>query len=471
MKKILYLTTLIFFFSACSDNLSDLNKNPKGAEELPAGVLIANATVELFDLMTDPNNKSNNFRLFSQQWTYSSYPLTFSTFPLQDEPWNKLYTTVLKDLHEARQFIDVDLLLGEDEKLAQHAIISTMEVLAYSILADMFGDVPYNAIQGEDHTPVYTDDEEIYDKLINKLNLAINHLQGNSKLNSFDLIYNGNTDAWRKFANALKLRLAIRIAEVDNSKAKKIAEEAVADGVFGSNADNFQLVYQNSPPHTNPLWVALVQSGRSDFIVCSTIADYMNNLNDPRRSYYFSDLDADGNVLGANHIPASYTYFSHAGSKQNDPTFPGVLLDYSEVCFLLADAGERGFNVGASPADFYHEGITSSILAWGGSISEANTYATRADVAYATASGTWKEKIALQKWLALYNRGFEAWTTYRFYDFPVFEEGSGFPNFLPNRFPYPSTEYILNEENVRASGNTIEGNALNTEGKVFWDVN
>jgi hypothetical protein len=465
---------MVFVLGACTDNISDLNIDTKNPEEVPSGALFANATVSLFDFMTAQSVNYNNFRLYSQQWaqtTYadeSNYELVERSVP--GSMWNSMYATVLRDLKEAKPLIEVDQFLSQAEKDNQYAIISIIETYVYGVLVDCFADIPFTQALGDEITPAYDDDEAIYATIISNLNKAINDLSGSTGLGSSDLVYGGDADSWKKFGNSLKLKLAFRIADKDNAKAQSMAEEAVASGVFTSSADNFAITYDGATPNTNPLWVALVQSGRSDYIAANTIADYMNNLNDPRRAYYFKDLDADGNVLGGTYGDNnSYPANSKPGILQETPTLPGTIMNYAEVEFLLADAVERGYSVGGTANEHYDAGITASITAWGGSADDATDYIAQADVNYSSAPGNWKEKIALQKWIALYDMGFEAWASYNVYDAPVLNIAFQAQVPTPKRYTYPVSEFSLNGENVEAAAAAIGGDAISTP--VFWDVN
>lgn len=252
---------------------------------------------------------------------------------------------------------------------------------------DIFGNIPYYEAMGDDVTPAYDDDAAIYADLVIRLNNAIVSLGGDSKMGAADLVYGGDVALWKKFANSLKLRFAIRLA--DQSMA-----EAAAAGAFTSNADNFALVYQSSTPNTNPLWEDLVQSGRSDFIAASTIVDPMNAMNDPRVDLYFKDpVDGaiKGGVYGDNN---NYNAFSHPGINQIDPTWPGILLSNWEVEFLKADAASRGWDVGGGTAEaHYNAGITASILYWGATQAQADAYLLEPGVAWATQLGLINRKL------------------------------------------------------------------------------
>ena len=147
------------------------------------------------------------------------------------------------------------------------------------------------------------------------------------------------------------------------------------------------------------------------------------------------------------------------------------MLDYTELAFYLAEAAERGFSVGGSAATWYENGIRSSMEYWGVAAADIDTYMARADVAYATAAGNWKQKIGTQAWLAFYVRGLEGWTSYRRLDFPVLnlppapdESAEGA---VPRRHTYPVNEQTLNGENYSAAASKIGGDKLST--KIFWD--
>lgn len=473
MKKILILgMALIFSVTGCGD-LTEMNEDRKNPQEVPAGTLIANATKSLFDFMTQPSVNINNFRLWSQQWAQTTYA-DESNYILVERningnTWSILYQGIIRDLTDAKIFIEANANLTAEQKANQLAIADILQVFSYHVLVDIFGDVPYSEAIGESVNPSYDEGSAVYADLFNRLDANIAALGGATGLGDFDLVYGGDADSWKKFANSLKLRMAIRIADVNSSLSKDKAEEAVASGVFTSNDDNFELGYESATPNTNPLWVALVQSGRSDYVIASTFADPMNDLNDPRRDDYFADpVDGEyiGGVYGANN---GYPLFSHPGDNQRDPTWPGLIMSYWEVEFLLADAIERGYSVGGTAMGHYNDAIEASILYWDGTAGDVTAYLAQPEVNYLTAPGTAFQKIALQKWLSLYDQGFEAWSSYRFYDYPVLPIAETALIPTPKRYTYPVSEYSLNESSVMDAGSRIGGDALDSP--VFWDEN
>lgn len=481
MKKLIFLLLVLTIGFSCSDELTDLNIDTQNPTEVPAKALVANAQVGLMDFIVDQNVNRNNFRLWSQMWAQTTYP-DESNYQLVERNVNgfayaRLYSTVLTDLNAAKLSTPSIPGITEAEIAANSAVITVMEVFTYSLLVDIFGDVPYSqALDIDNPTPGYDDDKEVYYDLIEKLDSAIPNLTGNT-LDLGDAIYGGDLSAWSKMANSLKLRMAIRIADSDNAKAEDMVTEAIAGGVFTSSADDFKIGYLSSTPHTHPLWVTLIQSGRSDYVASNTLGDYMNALEDPRRPFYFKDLGANDTVVGGIYGDANaYTPNSKPGTLQESQTWTGTALSYVEVEFLLADAAERNY-ISSSAQSHYNAGVTTSIVNWGSAggasassmAAAAATYLMRPDVDYGTAPGNWKQKIAMQKWLALYDQGFEAWTTYRLYDHPVMNVAVGAGTTPPFRYTYPFSEYTLNEASVKAAGSAIGGDDLFS--KVFWDVN
>jgi hypothetical protein len=152
-----------------------------------------------------------------------------------------------------------------------------------------------------------------------------------------------------------------------------------------------------------------------------------------------------------------------------DPTFEGLIMDASEVEFLLAEAVERGIAVGGSAQQHYNNAITASMSYWGVSSGNISAYLAQTSVDYTTATGNWKQKIGEQAYLALYNRGFESWTSFRRLDFPaLIAPVDAAVSVVPTRLTYPANEETLNSTNNAAAAAAIGGNTLTT--KLFWDV-
>ncbi len=256
------------------------------------------------------------------------------------------------------------------------------------------------------------------------------------------------------------------IADVDPATAK-IAVEAAAKGAITSPDDDAMFGYLAAPPNTNPVWVDLVQSGRKDYVASNTMLNALVALNDPRVGVYYT-TDAKGGYSGGTYGASNnYATFSKIGSPLLSAELPHSLLDCEEVEFFLAEAVERGFNVGGTAAEHYNKAIKASFAKWGLSDADYATYIAQPKVAYATATGDWKQKIGTQKWLAFYNRGFEAWTEWRRLDYPVLKPGANALTGIPVRYTYPVTEQNLNKANFTAASSAIGGDKIST--KLFWD--
>lgn len=511
MKKILILITAIVIAS-CSNDLESLNQNIKDPALVPGESLFTGAQKNLVDQMVDLNVNNNNTKLWSQylqETTYtdeSNYDQTTRTIP--GTHFSVLYKDVLKDLDEAKKIITATTSTTDNtyeaNKPNKMVIIEILNIYTYSILVETFGDVPYSeALDLNNVTPKYDDGLTVYKDLIARLTLAINDLDvSKGSFGTADRIYNGDVAQWKKFAASLKLRMGILLSDVDENAAKKAVEEAVASGVFASNSDNANYKYLAAAPNTNPVYDNLVLSGRKDFVAATTIIDIMQprqyisdedgvhtsvvpgsvTRTDPRMKFYFaSNVDADETVPQVVYWglevgkDGSFSTHTQVSDLLLEPTLPGNILDYAEVQFLLAEGAARTFNVGDTAENLYKKGIIASIEDWGGTTTEANAYYALPAINYATAlaasSATtpWKEVIGTQKWIALFNRGFEAWTSIRLLDYPLMQEAYDPLSGYPTRYTYPIVEQTLNGANWSSASSAIGGDEPET--KLFWDKN
>lgn len=481
MKKIFLTLFITCMFLACDERMEELNRPTKEPVEVPAATVFANGVKELAYMVTNSNTNINVFRLYAQYWAQTTYPdesqYNMVTRRNPDNFWRGAYRDALKDLDVA-QDITMDTWeaegLTEAERDNRIAAIDICKVFGFSALVDAFGPIPYSeALNEEILQPKYDDDEEVYNNLIALLDQAIGMIDVSA--DGFpagqDLLYGGDMEGWLKFANSLKLRMAVTISDVNAGKAGNMVAEAIAGGVFEDNSDNAFITYLDAFPNTHPVHEDLVQSGRDDFVVANTLVDKLNALNDPRIEVFAQPKDDgtyQGGVYGTNN---TFALLSHVGEPFYQPDLEGILMDYAEVEFLLAEADERGFNVPGTAAEHYEAGITASMEYWGIDPADIDDYLAQPEVAYATAAGDWKQKIGTQHWIALYNRGFEGWTVWRRLDFTGFNT----PPLLsyediPERFIYPIEEATLNKSNLE-EGVQMLGGPDDANTQVFWDVN
>lgn len=473
MKKYLFIISSCMFLAACTKNISDLNHETKKAANVPAATLFANATKNLTDYLASTSVNINVFRLFTGQWattTYQDEPnFDITTRNIPQTWWTWMYRDVLIDFKESKRLIPTTPGITDDVKKNRTAMVDVMEVMTWSILVNTFGDIPYSeALDYNKLFPKYDDAKTIYDDLITRLNADIAALTTTEK--GFDaaddILYAGSVSAWVKFANTLKMRLGMMIADVDAAKAKTMVEQA-SPNAFASSADNAIFKYLSGTPNTNPVWVDLIQSNRQDFIAANTLVDKLKTLNDPRLPFYFRVNDAGQYVGGLEGANNTFTLFSKPSDKVAAPNFPHIVLDYVEAEFDRAEAIERGFSVAGTAEQHYNNAIRASILYWGGTSAQADAYLLQPSVAYTTAPGNYKQKIGTQKWIALYNRGYELWTEVRRLDYPVLPLPVAPKSGFPVRFLYPTNEQTLNGDSYTAAAAKIGGDKV--ESKIFWD--
>jgi len=470
-KNIIILVIISALVTSCTNDFSSWNKDAKNPTSVPASTLFSNAERNLARTMKMQNVNVNVFNFFAQYWTATTYPDEAQyNLTVRDVPggfWNRMYRDVLIDLKESKEILESQkantataLLPALNNKIA---VVSMLEIYSYHILVDVFGDIPYSeALDINNPSPKYDDDMLIYDDLFNKLDTAISLFDTSAEsFGNADFIYGGDISKWKMFANSLKLRMALRVKDSD-----KISE-AVTSGVFTSNSDNAAFEFTASDPYSNPLWENLIRSGRKDLVVADTFVDLITPLNDPRATAYMDSNISPftGGVYGANNTYGNYT---HLGSIFHTPDFEGVLLDFSEVEFLLAEAAARNLGGVTNPTSHYNDAITASINYWNPS-ADASTYIAQTTVAYDAAN--WEKSIGTQKWIALYSRGFEGWSSWRVFGFPVLTapttavaEANGM---VPNRYTYPADESQRNGGSYSAASTAIGGDNLTS--KVFWD--
>ncbi len=485
MKNI-FLITLVISLLSCSQNIDELNTNVKNPETVPGEALFTSAQKELMDQITSTSVNRNVFRLFTQYWTETvytdetNYEIVNRNIP--QTTWRILYRDVLKNLDQATIELNKIPTATPTELAVKNNKIQITEIVkifAFSVLVETFGDIPYSeALNTQIKLPKYDDGLMIYKDLIARLNTAIENLDTtNASFGNGDNIYQGDTSKWLMLANSLKLRMGITLSDIPSeSTLAKTTIEAAALNVFKSPEDSALFTYLGAPPNTNPLFTDLVASERTDFVPANTFVDVVNELEDPRRAFFFDDNIKDpdtdaviykGGTYGSSN---SFPNFTHFNSIILNPEYKGILMNYTEVQFLLAEAAAKGMLGSTSDAEgYYNEAITASILDWGGTQDDASAYLSKPEVSYATAGTTWQEKIGTQAWIGLYNRGYEAWSTWRRLDYPILIAPETAISVIPVRLTYPVNEQTLNTNSYKAGASAIGGDMVGT--KLFWDQN
>ena len=453
MKKVVLTIISAFTILVSCEVDESLNIDTKSPSSVPSAGLFTEAMRQFFDQQQSASVNFNPLRMYAQYWAQTTYPeesqYTQVTRNMGRNIWREMYKDVLQDLKGSKELIIENAEANADNKVA---CITILEVAAYAHLVEIFGDVPYTeALDSGNPSPKYDDAETVYLDLFTKLDAALASINTSAPgfIASQDPIYGSDMSQWKMAGNALKLRMAMRIAGSNPSVSQQMAV-AAASGTFTDNADNFSITYQSSSPNTNPLWRTLVESGRDDFIAANTL-----ELHEGAYS---------GGIYGSANASSG---FSALSDLIKTPDLPGAFITAAEVHFLMAEAAARGYAVSGTAEAHYNMAIAASFEEWGVEADLA-AYMANPDVAWATAPGTDMQKIAMQKWIAMFNNGMEGWTTIRLFDYPplnAIETGEA----MPVRFLYPQDEPQLNGASYAAGAAAIGGDLKST--KLFFDVN
>lgn len=495
MKRLLYILSIIsfaFITNSCESDITSLNEDPKHPTVVPSGLLVASAEEALISQMLTSNVNLNISRFFTQQWAQTTYidesNYDMVTRPIPRNHYNTMMASssainysagVLSALRDAKQFLQGENLSAVKTN-NNMAIIELINVYTWANLVDTYGDIPYfgalKAVPGNTGASEipYDDAKTIYLDLFKRIDAAIAMINSTETGYSDDLFYKGDMSKWRKMANSLKFRLAVTLSDVDPTLAKNYAESAYNAGLFTAKDDSFGLSAFPSGLFANPVYQDVIQSGRNDFIPSDVLVDYMNSTSDPRREKWFTKVNGDyvGGVYGSSN---SYIAYSHITStKPGDAgedgytliseNSQGYLLDYTEIMFLRAEAAARGFNVGGTAATLYAQAVTASMAEYG----IGSTAAAAFILANPYDAVNWKQSIGSQAWIAMFNKGFQAWNFARRLDYPVFQNpADSTVDGVPVRMKYSDQEYLLNKNNVTAAAAKIGGDQVTT--KIFWD--
>lgn len=385
----------------------------------------------------------------------------------------------------------------------QYAWAQILRVFAMQRLTDKYGPIPYSQVSGGSITVAYDSQEDVYKHMFEDLDAAIDVLKkfiesnpGSKPMAKYDLVYQGDYTKWVKFANSLKLRMAMRIVYADAELAKKKAEEAVNDdlGVFESVEDNANLVVKGNPIYV--MW-----SPYKDTRVCADLTSYMNGYNDPRREKYFQKSDFAGfDYVGLRtgiNIKNKDWALDYSAPNIWDTDLLLPWMNAAEIYFLRAEGALRGWNMSGAAADLYNEGIRNSFKQWGtagvedyivndvsvpedyNDPNKQNSNARMSDITIKWLDNAPFERnleqIITQKWIAMWPIGQEAWSEYR---------RTGYPKFMPvvvnnggeailktelaRRIPYAITEFDNNQENYLNAVQLLGGPDSYTT-KLWWD--
>ncbi|SDQ19215.1 SusD/RagB family nutrient-binding outer membrane lipoprotein [Flagellimonas zhangzhouensis] len=483
MKKIFIIATVLATALWSCDKFDVSNDNPDVALNISQNPELLLTNLQRRSIREAVGGSWSEGNLMGQ---YGAR-IVFTSFDLfdwgdQSGAWNNYYYTI-RDAKELEKQANAN---GLNSYIAVSKIMQTW---AYSILTDMWGDVPYsevNQASEENYTPMYDTQEAIYTSMLAELAEA-NTILGGSDLTQIkgDLLFDGDLAMWRKFANSLRLRLALRLSEVAPSTASSVISaiygSPAQNPVMDSNDDNATLTFLAANPDAHPVTEESVYrvGSYNEYRISEHFVNLLDGLNDPRLEF-FADPTANSVEQGTPEIVGmlngvvdgpAYTYQGGDAflSKFNIDYFyyqsntnQARLMLFSEVQFILAEAAQRGWITGDAQS-FYEEGITANFGYWG--VDMPADYLTSAGVAFDNSL----ETIMTQKYINLFYTDYQGFIEYKRTGFPatIAPGPDAFYDVYPSRFEYPSNEESLNNTNYTEAATRIGGDQITT--KVWWE--
>jgi hypothetical protein len=508
--KYIALATAFLVASSCTKDFEEINTNPNLpiAEEASPKLLLTNAIESLADRIHSIGLGHEIGSGWVQHMAKVQYTDEDRYIPRVTDinnSWNGIYATSAMD---ARTIIKLAEKEGNNNFKGVGMVI---EAYGVSVLADLFGDVPYEeAFKGDPAdggilSPKYDSQEAVYRKLISNLKEANTLLDPDGEEIAGDILFDNDIEMWKKFANSLRLRLLLRMADRDETFVTAEMTEMIDDDPdtypilewSGDFPENAALAYLGSAPNNHP--INENRKTRDDHRVSKNIVDMLVANNDPRLTVYASLASGPKEYVG---LPNGLTSAAAAAYNDNglantskigtyftQGTTPGMFLSYAEQQFTLAEAAERGFITGAGAESYYTDGVWASFYQYHDALQDLfDASATSGQLVLPTTvdeaaedqlagAAAWDpanalELIATQKYIALFDQGLQAWFEWRRTDFPVLTPAvSGVNNGeIPVRLTYPLDEETRNPSNLSAAkGN--QGGTITLGTEVWWDVN
>jgi len=453
--QILSVLAALLASTACGD-LTSINDNPNGPTDVQPPSMLSNAIQTVVDRVDGPNNNLDirGGGLWVQYYAEIQYrdEDKYIVRPGVDGEWG-MYSGPLEDF---QRMINKGVAAGVPN---WEAVGRIMKSYVFSVMTDAMGDIPYSEAFQERAllTPKYDTQQAIYTALFADLAKASQQIDpAGIGFGSGDIMYGGDMTTWRKFANSLRLRLAMHLTNVAPATAQSEALAAVTAGVFASNDESAQLMYLASAPNQNPVYTNVHVDKRDDYGMSKTLVDSMLSWNDPRLPIYAQPNDTTGAYQGLPNglndgAGPQLKFISRFGTFWREtPAAPLALLTYSEVLFLEAEAAERGWITG-NATQLYADAIRASMEQYGIATTAIDAYLAQPRVVYATGAAGLTQ-IAYQKWVSLFLQGMEGWTEVRRTGVPALVPG---PNAvltkIPERLPYSDNEAVLNKANLDAA--------------------
>ena len=476
LARALLCVVAVWTIESCTDGLTDINVNPNAPTDVPVSFLLPQSIQAGVRQVFGVGEMLQHSGIWSQHFVQIQYadeergqvrPGRMESF------WATYYAGPLMDI---QRVVDKALASGAPNIEGVGRIWRSW---LFHHVTDLWGDVPYSeALANESNTtPAYDSQSDVYSGLFSDLTTGANLITSSGlDFGTGDILYGNDFEKWRRFGNSLRMRLAMRLSNVDPETARSEFVAAYNAGGFQSNEDNAMLQYPGFP-WENPLFQDFL--GRDDNGISRTMVDLLSVLDDPRLEFYAEPAASDGAYRGrengaGNLSFTAFSSYSRIGNfwRRDGAATPSPVMTYAEVLFLQAEATERGWITGNAGA-LYLEGIQANMDLYdkydvGPSDTEVSTYLGQSVIAYA-GGGTGLVQINRQKWIALWMNAAEAWANWRRTDVPTLAAGPDLRvNRIPIRFSYPDSEQSLNLDNMNAAVSR-QGGGLDLITPVWWD--
>jgi hypothetical protein len=501
MKKILILLAIAVTFGSCDKGFDELNVNPTKPTQL------------------DPSTKLTYIQLYTAGSGYASYlfwnviHLMQNVQHLNETNYGTIFLYQTNNTHwlfeqqfstTVKNIIDLEAQLETSEAptaAVDLAIARVQKVLIFSRITDVYGDIPYSeagkgSLEGI-RFPKYDQQSDIYADMLATLESSAATLSsgGASSYGSADLFYGGDVIKWKKFANSLMLRLAMRMVKVDAAGAQAWANKAITGGVMTSNDDIAYIQYENNSndtgPNVNPLTKCFTSRSANQNKISKTLMDFMKDRNDPRVSVLCSTTS--GSTDPALQFGQDINDFSQtsANSKPNVNIFGGALSDgsriiiydapffyqtYAEVEYMLAEAAERWGLAGGNVETHYNAGVKAAmeyLSLYGHGVNITQTQIDNYLAANPFDPTKALQMINEQYWVATFGNANETFANWRRSGYPVLVPANLADVYtggeIPRRLNYPGSELLNNPVNVQEAIDRQGGDLLTT--RMWWDAN
>ncbi|RZK78789.1 MAG: SusD/RagB family nutrient-binding outer membrane lipoprotein [Pedobacter sp.] len=472
-------------------DFGDINVSPNSPSTAQTYLLLTNAERQVSGLV---NNVTG--RLYVQQNSETLYT-SESRYQTKVFDYSAAYNNMLADLNLIIQ-MNTDAttkalpnVLSGGSNANQIAAARILKAFVFQSLTDRWGDIPYSeALQGlAKPLPKFDRQQDIYTSLFKELKEAQAQFDAGATLKG-DFILGNSNARWKKFANQVRMNMALRLSKIDPTTGRTEFNAALADGVLLSNADNIFYPYLAESANENNMYNNYNVAKRYDYTIGKPLLDYLQTNADPRLPVYAEKNSAGlyvGMPYGITQAQAgAYTIggfntagvfvpgsVSALGSKFRLQNSAVSIFTYAESRFAVAEAYKLGWITG-TPDDVnaalaYNAGVTASLTQHGVATGDIATYLASANVVYNPATAI--RQIITQKWVANYQGyGFEAWADWRRTGFPVLSPSPAALNLggqIPRRLGYTTNEASLNKANYDAVIARQGPDELNT--RIWWD--